>query len=175
MAEKTQFDPFLVWKDMYQQSEQAWQDVIQETLGKESFAQSLGQVQSGYLQSYEMLNDFTQMYFKQLNIPTTDEIANVASLVIQVEQKVDQLDDQLFDSNDAASKEIGQLKRSITALDKKLDKVLLALTALESKVEAPAPTAKPAEEVKAETTKSAAKPATAQASQTKTEVKNTKK
>ena len=130
------FEPFTMWKDMYEHTEKAWSDVIQDTLGKESFSEGLGQIQSSYLQYQEMINNLTEAYFKQANIPTPDEIANVAALVINLEEKIDTIDDQLYENGETSSKEINLLKRTISKLEKKFDKILEAISALDEKITA---------------------------------------
>ena len=130
MTQKIPFEPFTMWKDMYERTEKAWHSAIQDTLGKESFSEGLGQVQSNYLHYQEMFNNFTEVYLKQANIPSRDEIANVASLVINLEDKVDSIDNQLYENSEALTKEINQLKRTVGSLEKKFDKILEAIAAL---------------------------------------------
>ena len=121
---------------MYEHTEKAWSDVIQDTLGKETFSEGLGQIQASYLQYHEMINELTEFYFKQTNIPTKDEVSNVASLVINLEDKVDNIDDQLYENSETVTKEINQLKRAVGNLEKKFDKVLEAIAALDKKIDA---------------------------------------
>ena len=132
MTQKIPFEPFTMWKDMYEHTERAWNDVIQDTLRKESFSEGLGQIQSSYLQYHEMISNLTEAYFKQANIPTRDEVANVASLVINLEGKVDNIDDQLYENSETVTKEINHLKRTVNNLEKKFDKILEALEAIGS-------------------------------------------
>ena len=136
MTQKIPFEPFKMWKDMYEQTEKAWHDVIQDTLGKEAFSEGLGQIQASYLQYHEMISNVTDDYLKQTNVPTRDEIANVASLVINLEDKVDNIDDQLYENSETVTKEINQLKRAVGNLEKKFDKVLEAIAALDKKIDA---------------------------------------
>jgi polyhydroxyalkanoic acid synthase PhaR subunit len=135
LTQKIPFEPFTMWKDMYEHTEKAWNDVILDTLGKESFSEGLGQIQSSYLQYHEMISNLTEAYFKQANIPTRDEVANVASLVINLENKIDNIDDQHYENSEAISKEINQLKRTVGNLEKKFDKILEAIVALDKKIE----------------------------------------
>lgn len=121
---QSSFDVFAMWKDIYEKTESAWHDAIQETLEKKSFAESLGQIQSQYVQYQELVNKMTESYLKQANIPTRDEIANVASLIINVDAKIDQLEDEFDDQNERVFKEIDALKKSVSSLEKKLDKVI---------------------------------------------------
>ena len=136
MTQKVPFEPFTTWKEMYEHTENAWKDVIQDTLGKESFSEGLGQIQSSYLQYQEMINNLTEAYFKQANIPTPEEIANVAALVINLEEKIDTIDDQLYDNSEAVSKEFSQLKLTISNLENKLDQILEAISTLDKKLAA---------------------------------------
>lgn len=135
MATNTSFDAFTLWKNLYDQTENAWRDVIQQTLEQKSFAEGLGQVQSQYLQVQGVVNGLTESYLKQLNVPTRDEIAQVASLIINVDAKIDDLEDQLDEIDTSAStkvvedvkRDVDAVKRNITKLDKKLDTVLSLL------------------------------------------------
>lgn len=122
------FDVFSLWKEIYNKTESAWHDAIQETLEKKSFAESLGQIQSQYVQFQELVNKMTESYLKQANIPTRDEIANVASLIINVDSKIDQLEDEYDLQREKIQKEIDSLKKSVSSLEKKLDKVIDLLT-----------------------------------------------
>ena len=124
---------------MYEHTEKSWNDVIQDTLGKEAFSEGLGQIQSSYLQYHEIFSNLTEVYFKQANIPTRDEVANVASLVINLEDKIDNIDDQLYENSETVSKEINELKLNLSNLEKKFDKILDAITVLDKKIVAGAP------------------------------------
>lgn len=138
MTQTNSFDAFGLWKEMYNKTENAWRDLIQETLEKESFAEGLGNVQSQYLQYQEIVNQWTEAYLKQANIPSREEIANIATLIINVDTKIDNLEDEVDEQNSAASKEIDQLKRTVAKLDKKLDRVIELLEASSAPVAATA-------------------------------------
>jgi len=125
------FDAFGIWKEMYDRTESALRDSIQSTLEQPAFAEGLGQVQQQYLQYQGLVNGMTEAYLKQINVPTRDEIASIASLVINVESKLIDLEDQLdvqHEVNDTHTKELKQLKMTVNRLDKKLDTVVELLT-----------------------------------------------
>lgn len=136
MTQNTSYDAFTLWKDMYNKTEHAWRDVIEDTLGKEYFAEGLGQIQSQYLQYQELANKITDSYLKQANIPSREELSNVASIIINVESKIDEIEDLIDENKQSTSKEIEQLKKSVTNLDKKLD---LILELLNKKATTPSP------------------------------------
>ncbi|MGM9928542.1 MAG: poly(R)-hydroxyalkanoic acid synthase subunit PhaE [Bacillus sp. (in: firmicutes)] len=129
MSEKTTLDPFKIWKSMYDKTEAGLSDVLNETLKTEAFSEWLGQVQSGYLQYQKFIQNTTDEYLRQINVPTREEISNIATLIINVEEKLESLDEKFDEeiSNETASLEIGKLKTSIARLDKKMDQILKSI------------------------------------------------
>lgn len=129
MTEKKMLDPFMVWKDLYDKTEENVTQVLHETLKTEAFSEWLGQVQSGYLQYQQFVQKTTDEYLKQMNMPTRDEISNIASLIINVEEKVDTLEEKIEDErlNVELSNEMSKIKGNISKLDKKLDQILIMM------------------------------------------------
>lgn len=119
-------DPIAMWKDIYEKTEATWSDAIQDSMKKESFSEGLGQTLNNHLQYQELISTMTETYLKQVNMPTRGEIASIASLIINLEGKVDDLQDKVEEKilENETDKEIILLKKSFTALEKKLDKVL---------------------------------------------------
>lgn len=110
-----------MWKTFYEQTEANWTSAIHETLKKESFSEGMGETLNYYLQAQELKNDTTETFLKNVNMPTRSEVADIALLVINVESKLDTLDDR-FDE------EMIQLKKVVSNLDEKLDKILELLS-----------------------------------------------
>ncbi|MGJ9459987.1 poly(R)-hydroxyalkanoic acid synthase subunit PhaE [Oceanobacillus sp. CF4.6] len=129
MTNQSMLDPFSLWKSMYEQTESNLSEVINETLKKEEYAELLGQVQNGFLQYQQLIQSTTDSYLKQINVPTREEISSVASLIINLEEKVESLDEKIDDKllNETVSSEINKLKTSISRLDKKMNQVIEAL------------------------------------------------
>ncbi|KXH81863.1 hypothetical protein [Sporosarcina sp. HYO08] len=142
MSQTLPIDPFKIWKDIYDKTEAAWNDAIQDSLGKESFSEGMGQTLNNYLQYQEFVTNTAETYLKQFNMPTRGEVANVASLVINLENKIDSLEDQLESLKDDSTKEINSLKRTISSLDKKLDSILTAIENNDKKTTPAVPTKK---------------------------------
>lgn len=121
-----------MWINMYNQTEANWKDSIEEMMEKEAFSEGMGDTLNYYLQYQELMNKMTESYLKSVNLPTRSEISDVASLVVNLEEKVDHIDYELDDKLEklSSTKDIGQLKRSITNLDKKLDTVIKEINSL---------------------------------------------
>jgi len=126
MSTNMPVDPFTMWKNIYDQTEATWNKTLQEMMEKESFSENMGDTLNYYLQYQELVNKMTESYLKEVNMPSRSEIADIASLVINLEEKVDQFHDEVDDKFTVVSttKEIKQLKHAVAHLDEKLSTVL---------------------------------------------------
>ncbi|MEI4769970.1 polyhydroxyalkanoate biosynthesis repressor PhaR [Psychrobacillus sp. FJAT-51614] len=124
MTKTLPFDPFTMWKTFYEHTDANWTGAIQEMLKKESFSEGMGETLNQYLQAQKLMNEKSENFLKSVNLPTRSEVADVASLVINVESKLDALEDGL-------EEEINQLKIAVSSLDKKIDKLLNAFEVTE--------------------------------------------
>lgn len=129
VTQQSFLDPFAVWKSMYEKTESKLNEVIHETMQKEDFSEWMGQVQNTYLQYQNFVQTASENILKQVNIPTRNELSNVASLIINLEEKVENIDQKIEDELlvNSSSSEINKLKSSIARLDKKLDSILQAV------------------------------------------------
>lgn len=135
MTTTKSFDPFKMWKNIYDQTESDWSGIIQQSMRKETFSEGMGETLNPFLQFQELSRKMTESYLEQMNVPSRDEVANVASLVINLEEKIDGLEEGFEENSEKLNKEkeIGQLRKSITNLDKKMDKILQAIDKLNVK------------------------------------------
>ncbi|WP_243290735.1 poly(R)-hydroxyalkanoic acid synthase subunit PhaE [Bacillus sp. FJAT-47783] len=137
MSQQTTFDPFSMWKSIYDKMEENYSDMLQESMKKEAFAEWMGQSLNTFLLYQDFIQKTTETYLKQMNMPTREEVSNVASLVINLEEKVENLDDKFFDfvNDKQLATEVNRIKLNVSKLDKKLDQVLTLLeqTANQSK------------------------------------------
>lgn len=129
MSQENMFTPFLLWKTMYDTTELNLSKAIDETLRKEEYAELLGNIQSGYLQYQKLIQSTIDTYFNQMNIPTRDEISGIASLIINLEEKVEDLSEIIEEEqlNQSVSSELSNIKTNVAKLDRKLNQVLQAL------------------------------------------------
>lgn len=138
MTKTNTLDPFKMWKNIYDQTESSWSDIIQQSMRKESFSEGMGETLNQFLQFQELTKKMSESYLEQMNVPSRDELANVASLVINLEDKIDNLEDSFekdIEKLDRAE-EITELRNSVTDLDKKMDLVLQAIEGIKTKEQA---------------------------------------
>ena len=136
MSEQNTFDPLKMWKEFYDQNEKYWDDFITEKMRTEDFSQFLGKVLEMNMYYKDMMNKTSERTLEEMNMPTKNDIANVASLVINLEAKVDNLEDFIDESSSkqvnqsSMKREITRLKNDMSQLDEKLDHVIDHLSKL---------------------------------------------
>lgn len=129
MSQQKSFNPFEMWKDFYNQTS----NMIDENLKDESTSKVMGQVLEMNLLYKKLLNETTEHYFDQVNIPTRHDLASISSLIINVESKVDDLEELIEETTSKQNNQI-ELKREMTdvknkvkSLDTKLNQILSLL------------------------------------------------
>jgi polyhydroxyalkanoic acid synthase PhaR subunit len=154
-------DPFTLMKQWYDATNESWATVIGDIIGTEKFMESAGQFLESYASLYKTFSRANEEFFSNLQLPTRSDIARVAELVIEVENKVESIEDALevFEDNYARTipgnleERLEQVERKLDALpdtfqklatvdglekrldrvESKLDKLLVALEKIESK------------------------------------------
>lgn len=123
-------DPFEMWKNVYDQAETYWSKVLDENLATEDFSKGLGKVLDMNLQYKKLVNDSTKTYLEQMNMPSKQDLANLASLIINVEAKIDQIEELVEESIDIEAiqqkqtTEMNSLKNEVKRIHKKMDQIL---------------------------------------------------
>lgn len=123
-------DPFEIWKKVYDQTESYWSKVLDETIATEDFSKGLGTVLDMNLQYRKLVNDSTSAYLEQMNMPSKDDLAKVASLIINVETKVDQIEGVVEEAivvqaeQKKQESELKSLQNEVKMIHKKMDVIL---------------------------------------------------
>ena len=84
MSQQKNLNPFEIWRDFYNQTS----SMIDENLKDESTSKVMGQVLEMNLLYKKLLNETTERYFDQVNIPTRNDLASISALIINVIQKL---------------------------------------------------------------------------------------
>ncbi|MGZ7160547.1 MAG: hypothetical protein ACXVHR_08735 [Methanobacterium sp.] len=112
------FDMSEMWKNYYNQSS----TLIDEKMKEQIPPQVIGQLLEMYLLYHKLLNETTERYLEQMNVPTRKDISKIFSLIINVDTKVDDLETLL---EEAGSKQLNpaELQFKIENFEKKLESV----------------------------------------------------
>ena len=122
------FNLYETWKDFYFQSSNTFDEKVKEDFPK----QGVGQVLEMNLLFKKMLDEMTENYFESVNIPTRNDLASISSLIINVDAKVDDLEDlveglKLTQPSQSLQKELTNVKKDVKNLDQKLNEILTIL------------------------------------------------
>lgn len=124
----TDFNFYDMWKDLYSHSSK----FFDEKVSNDFPSQGMGQVLEMNLQLKKMIDESTVKYLEFMNVPTRNDIANISSLIVNVDAKVDDLEERLeenLDNQDQESfkTELSNLKKDMKNLDQKLNQILNVL------------------------------------------------
>jgi polyhydroxyalkanoic acid synthase PhaR subunit len=130
MNQQLSFDPFKIWKEFYDKSESSFGKMFDEAMHKEDFSEWMGHFLNLYIQYQNMVKQSTEKYLEAANFPSRADISNLASLIVNLESKVDDLEDIVetglkgkSETTDVA-KEINELKSNMSNIEGKLEKLL---------------------------------------------------
>ncbi|MEH6991393.1 polyhydroxyalkanoic acid synthase subunit PhaR [Neobacillus drentensis] len=127
------FNFYDMWKDYYSQTSK----LFDEKISKDFPSEGMGQILEMNLQFKKMIDESTLKYLEFMNVPSRNDIANISSLIVNVDAKVDDLEEKLeekLDSQDVQESfktELTHLKKDMKILDTKLNQILTMLKSQE--------------------------------------------
>jgi polyhydroxyalkanoic acid synthase PhaR subunit len=149
-------DPFTFLKQWYDATNETWSKAVGEIIGTEKFMEMGSQFLESYASFTRTFNRASEAYFSRLQLATRSDIARVAELVVNLEDKVDRLDKEFEDFEDrymqmtageATSELSGRLERvesdtaalpaAVESLEKRLERVESKLDKLLEALEKP--------------------------------------
>lgn len=89
-------NPFEAFRAAYDQAAESWSRSMEQVLSSEDFAASAGRMVARYADAQETLRKAAEATSDQLHLPTKDDLARVAEIILNLERKIDEATDQLF-------------------------------------------------------------------------------
>lgn len=133
MSDQKTYDPFSLWKQYYRDVESNWSKAFEENMKKEEYSESMGNMLDFNLLYKQMVDKSTKQYLEHMNLPTKEDISNISTLIINLDSKVDDLEDQVEESFDSqmpssvVKREITLLKKEMKEVHSKLDDIFSLL------------------------------------------------
>jgi len=117
------FDPVKFMREVYDKSEESSTKYWETLMGTEAWAIMANSFLESYLKQHSTVNNALGQTLKYLKLPTQDDFARLASLIVALEDKVDRLEDSLERISDLletslakeAKKKVGRNTLSETA------------------------------------------------------------
>lgn len=111
-------DPFAMWRDFYNRTEQAWTDLVQQTISTPSYAEKMGKTSQAMLNNLEVWRTFAERYITEVwNLPTRNDLGRLGEVVVAIDAKADDLDDRA-DNLEAA---LGRIAETLGTVDTRLN------------------------------------------------------
>lgn len=124
-------DPFGFWKMYRETTLEAWSKYMIDTVNSEDYAKFTGVLLDQTLSVTQPVQDAVQKSMTSslayLNMPTRDEVLSVAERMINVEKRLDDLDNQTYDMHEEDQK-------LLRATERRIDKVESIIAASEETV-----------------------------------------
>ena len=121
----SEFNVLDFWKDFYNQSSSYFDDKVMESFP----SQGIGQILEMNLQFKKMLDESTERYLQLANVPSRKDIAHLSSQIVNVDAKVDSLEELLEtrENQETFQQDLKSLKSDMQNLDQKLNQILALL------------------------------------------------
>ena len=98
MAEQPQQpppDPLTMWRDWAQQAEEQWNQYLNQMMGTEAFASTMGRSMEAMLALQTRLAEQFEATLRAWNLPTRSDLAALAERMTVIEQRLDHLTELL--------------------------------------------------------------------------------
>ena len=125
-------DPFTFFREWYNATSETWSKAAEGVVGSDQFMELNKHFLESYTTFYKTFRQANEEYFRNLQLPTSSDIARVAELVVALEEKIDRIEDTLEDSEQGqplstTSPIFKSLEERLQRVESKLDSVLAAL------------------------------------------------
>jgi polyhydroxyalkanoic acid synthase PhaR subunit len=140
-------DPFTFLKQWYDATSETWSKAVGDMIGTEKFMEMASQFLESYASFTRTFSRASEAYFSRLQLATRSDIARVAELVINLEEKVDRLDNAFEDFEDrymqmtageatsGVSSRLERVESNVAALPAAVESLEKRLKRVESKLD----------------------------------------
>jgi polyhydroxyalkanoic acid synthase PhaR subunit len=135
-------DPFEMFQEWYDVTSKPWSRAVEENIASERFLASF--VEPGLENYSHLIRTFrraSETYFKTLQLPTISDIARVAGLVVDLEEKVDTIEETIEQAKEQQSQQgmttitkIAAMEQQINQLQTSVEKILALLEKVEVEI-----------------------------------------
>jgi polyhydroxyalkanoic acid synthase PhaR subunit len=117
-GESIQADLFALFKQWYDATSETWAQRVEDVLGSEQFIGAVSRLLEDYTGFVKTTRRAGEAFLNQLQLPTRADIARVAGLVVTLEEKVDQIQDEIENASLSA-----EMNEAQVSLDERLARV----------------------------------------------------
>ena len=133
MMEKTQerihtgqplpVDPFEMFQEWYDATSKPWSRTVEDNIASERFLAFAKPGLENYSHLMRRFRQASESYFKMLQLPTLSDIARVAELIVDLEEKVDTIEETIEHTKEQQSTQGTATMASIADVEQRLNQV----------------------------------------------------
>jgi len=125
-------DPLQLAAQWYNATSGPYSDFVGDVIEREEFLEPSSQFLQSYASFYKVFRRNSEEYLKNLQIPVRSDITRIAGLVVNLEEKVDRIEEVLEDfeygyAEPATAESVKGLEGRLDRVEGKLDRLLAAL------------------------------------------------
>ncbi len=125
-------DPLQFAAQWYNATSGPFSDFVGDVIEREEFLEPSSRFLQSYASFYKVFKRNSEDYLKNLQLPVRSDISRIAGLVVNLEEKVDRIEDVLEDfeygyAEPATSESVKELETRLGRVEGKLDRLLAAL------------------------------------------------
>jgi len=147
-------DPLQLATQWYNATSGPFSDFVGDVIEREEFLEPSSRFLQSYASFYKVFKRNSEEYLKNLQLPVRSDITRIAGLVVNLEEKVDRIEEVLEDfeygyAEPATSESVKEVESRLDRVEGKLDRLLAALEGAGENGEVVAETNGSASEIKA--------------------------
>jgi polyhydroxyalkanoic acid synthase PhaR subunit len=125
-------DPLQLATQWYNATSGPFSDFVGDVIEREEFLEPSSRFLQSYASFYKVFKRNSEEYLKNLQLPVRSDITRIAGLVVNLEEKVDRIEEVLEDfeygyAEPATGESVKQLEDRLDRVEGKLDRLLAAL------------------------------------------------
>src|SRR5215213_10954389 len=125
-------DPLQLATQWYNATSGPFSDFVGDVIEREEFLEPSSRFLQSYASFYKVFKRDSEEYLKNLQLPVRSDISRIAGLVVNLEEKVDRIEEVLEDfeygyAEPATSESVKELEKRLDRVEGKLDRLLAAL------------------------------------------------
>src|SRR5215216_804448 len=125
-------DPLQLATQWYNATSGPYSDFVGDIIEREEFLEPSSRFLQHYASFYKVFKRNSEEYLKNLQLPVRSDISRIAGLVVNLEEKVDRIEEVLEDfeygyAEPATTESVKDLERRLERVESKLDRLLAAL------------------------------------------------
>ena len=125
-------DPLQLATQWYNATSGPFSDFVGDVIEREEFLEPSSRFLQSYASFYKVFRRNSEEYLKNLQLPVRSDITRIAGLVVNLEEKVDRIEEVLEEfeygyAEPATSESVKELEKRLGRVEGKLDRLLAAL------------------------------------------------